>query len=596
MKMSKLIILLAWLLLLFTRCYAQDFKQYAHILTKAEATTTGVQIGCDCYQNVQWKQASTTSIGLPESSRRLSEVIVRPPQTEVYDLYESKLGNLVLRERHTVFVIDLRTSIKETGIMNVMADRTLTFVGTMVNIGSFVYNDNYVSTSIIKDWVLNIETNVVPPVISRKEQHRIMGEKEVEKKIMTKNDYTNGNLIDVWNYTYSVNLKGKGCIGAYERTIKSTNTQVVNVYKLWITQFRDKASQKDWKVVIDSDIEKAVNATPDCINFAWEMSDYLLDPLYPLWRDNFWHLQTGSRSNYLKIPKTDLQIPTPTASTPISMDKARVKNDDLGYANGTVKVSCVDGVGVMHVVYSRNPSAGYSGMITQQAAKVYFKRDVDLAGNSITATSLHKPLWFIFWQEGQVVSLLQNVLYDNTIAGYGSTSTGRSPITSISSITINHDELKGDIDEKNITGLLTGKKFKFGSTGGHAQGLIGTLIHEKYHYATLTTLGWRDQVASHGDTDRIPDAEESVPGTLPEPNNGLFPHSPNAIFPRSYISNPDTYNSVAILGTTVYTAYGDEEFRCRMLQYHVTSPALDYWKAYYIRQKDWSAVKENLNW
>lgn len=617
MKISKLIILVSWFLLFSTRFYAQDFQQYVHLLTKAEATTGATISSCTCYRNIQWKQASATMTGFTRASDKTSaSPTVKPTQTEVYDLYESISGSLVLRERHTVAVIDVRILIREgSSVFDVMADRTITFIGKLENIGNFRAYPDLTNTSIIKNWVLTAASTTT----SQRKQYDVMSNISlIEKSILTQNDNITDNRVNSWIYTYSVNLKGKNCLGAYERTITSPNSQPINVYKLLITQFRDKTTKKEWKVVVGKDIEKSAVAMPSITNFMWEMPDVKLDPLYPLWREQVWHIQ-NSGSNFLKIPLTDLQ------QNPISMDNSRVKNDDLGENKGTIKVSCMDALGNMHVMYSRNPPVGSVAMITPKAAKVYFERDNDLLGNTTVGNetgdadetgtppppiNVNKPLWFIFWKEGGVVGLLNDVKYRNdqaNIAGR-TTAAGVDNIQVwVYSITVRRKEgIIPDITEvRDAVGVSPRRNFKYGSQGNHVRSLIGTITHENYHKAILLARGWsagtyRDGgtfiIVPRSDTDNITDNEEIVPGSIIRPGSTVLETASNSDLPRSDSRDKDTYNLVSNMKiSATYNEIADQELRCRIVQYKTVSNET-LWRSHYVLDKDWSAVAENSNW
>ena len=167
MKLDRLIMLTFFLTLSTIGVYGQSVVQYyVHLLTKAEAASTGVQIGCTCYQSVQWRSGSTTMDGLPVNQRTTKQPIVKPTQTEIYDLYTITFGIAELKERHTVVVIDLRMWIKEQNVTNVMDKKKITFVGELLNVGNLNPYPPYISsTSIIKEWVLNTRTPAPPNAV-----------------------------------------------------------------------------------------------------------------------------------------------------------------------------------------------------------------------------------------------------------------------------------------------------------------------------------------------------------------------------------------------------------------------------------------------
>jgi hypothetical protein len=564
MKFFKLIILTACSLLMTSNAYAQD--QYVHLLTKAEAAATGVQIGCTCYRNVQWKQASPTMDGLPLSERGKAQPVVKPSQTEVYDLYESVFGITVLKERHTIVVIDLSIQIKESNLTNVMAKRQLTFIGEMLNSGgaslyNIIVGNVNTPTGIIKEWVLNSKTPVPPYAVTKTEEYKVMSNAlRVEQQILTKNDNSNSNQVDTWSFTYSVTLKGRNCLESYQRKIISQSIYV-NVYKLLITKFKDKASQKDWKVVVGQDIEMDVNRSPDCRNFSWTMPDLLTGS-----SDNVWHLQR-SNTNYLKIPFDDLSSWT---------GSVRVTNSDFGDKNGTVKVSCQDGSGNLHTIYTRNAPAGELSMNPLKAAKVYFPKDVDVKGKStIPLMTNSEPLWFIFWKEGNVVEGLRGVQYDPT-ADFGYTLP-RPFITS--QVYVGAIAAKQNDGSFSTINPITMLSFNYTGNGKHQQCLIETIIHENYHKTIFDTNGWFPSFFNrHSDSDDIPDAEEEKPGTYSWPGSSLF------LVARSDKTKDKTFNTPA--------GDDDQEIRGRLIELH-TQGRLE---AVYHKDKDWSATTDNQNW
>lgn len=565
MKISKLITLIASFFLVSTRFYAQDFQQYVHLLTKAEAASTGVQLGCTCYRNVQWQQASATITGLPVSERRKAQPVAKPTQTEVYHLYELVAGvagntSLILREKHTIVVIDLRISIKESNYIDVMARKKLTFVAELLNFGG---SDVPIGT--IKSWSLDAR---IPTLLSYKQKtYEIIGQaSRVEKEVMTENDNSNSDLIDKWTFNYSVNLNGRNCSGESPRKIISAPV-IINVYKFLITKFTDKASQKPWKIVVGQEIEKEANTSPDCTNFVWEMPDTKSG-------SQVWHLPQSGRT---MLPFSDLSS---NGTVPIR------KNDDFGDKYGTVRVSCKDnlGNGNIHVLYSRSAPSELS-MNPQKAVKVYFPRDVDLQGIETVRPdgyprNTNEPLWFIFWKEGNVINnLLNNVKYISKEDRAGETVSGQVYVTALG---VNYYDYP--TERHTAFEIGTGLEFIYGGQGFHAQHLIGTIIHENYHKKVDDEWGGVLDIGStragHSDTDGIPDTEER--------------NSNGGVFPISYFNFADSYDLATEFDWDDFKYFGDNELRCQIIDYNVTST--DDWKPYYFDKKDWSAHKKNPNW
>ena len=224
------------------------------------------------------------------------------------------------------------------------------------------------------------------------------GKYDVEKAITTKTDNRNQSPKDVWTYTYTVNLKGVKCSNPTKQPYSVSKT--INVYKLLITKFQDYKSKKPWKVVVGQDIEAVASASPDVSGFNWEMPDLFNAT------EKSWRLQV-SNTYYVKIPFSDLSI---NGAGTVN----RVKNADFGDKYGCVVVSCKDnsGNGVTHITASRNTTASYDFLMNPaKGAKVFFPMNVTLTGlptypKGIPNRSVAKPIWYIFWKEGNVVEAL----------------------------------------------------------------------------------------------------------------------------------------------------------------------------------------------
>jgi hypothetical protein len=271
---------------------------------------------------------------------------------------------------------------------------------------------------------------------------------------------------------------------------------------------------------------------------------------------------------------------------PINLNIARVKNNDFGETNGTVKLMCTDAEGHTHIVYSRNPVGNSTSMSPSIAAQVFFQRDVDLGGsNTLVATggNPNKPLWFIFWKEGGVIDILNDINYaGSSLDMRGATNSGTNQI-SIHSAPIMY---LNSVFEEIEFGTLN-NKFKFGTDGGHAKGVIGTIIHEKYHKScnmNWSLIGVTSSTETDGDG--IPNAEEDIPGTL------LYPGS--NIFPKTDKNKSDTYSFSGKPNASGYATYADQEIRCRVIQYNAVTTA--QWQTHYFSSKDWSAHSDNQNW
>lgn len=584
MKPNKITIVFFFYFFLLGCMSAQT--HYILIHTKQEAMN-GIQLGCSCQKNVKWIAASSTMTGFTEAQKTQSQPVVKPTQTESYYLKSNESNATITFARYTVVVVDSRIWEKNN-ISECMSKRRLSFMGEMANVGdlNLLYNPNNAlanGTTIVKSWSLNYKGVNFSKVGSID----VMSMLNKVSKDWISEVLNTTNSVDTYEFTFSTTLKGRNCEKEYERAIYS-DKYVINIFKLFITKFRDKASQKDWKVVVGQDIEKEAKASSDCTNFGWEMPDTRPTLLSS---EKVWNLQgSGSNNVNVKIPFSDLTT---------TFNNVRVSNSDFGDKYGCVKVFCKDnfGNGQWHTTVSRNtPTGADLVMNPPKSVKVYFPRDVDLAGNPVYVlgaspgsgngtSNSNPPLWFIFWKEGNVVDLLNNVNYLNDNTVYGQT------IGSQVSITANAVDRADDNSHFVLAltpaGLPSTNSIHYGSTGNHACSLIGTLTHENYHRAiNVSPSGgpFNPRPGYESDGDGILDSEELMP-----PNS---PPLGNPSFPISFVGNPDSYDLEHKVDN-VYKGYGDNELRCRILQKNITTNG---WNAYYHIDKDWSAIIYNLNW
>ena len=525
-------------------------QQFVHILTREEAQM-GIQLGCSCYQGVDWL---TTNTAMTAVERKKSQPIVKSTKTESYDLYQtSSFGfDRTLKERHTVVVIDLRMWEKNNNT-ECMDKRELTFMAEIQNMPNL--NLGLYGSNIIKNWALNYTSPSGNNSIKYMESTS-----RIQKNLVMKKNQANSNLIDSYILNYSITFKGKSCTGEVEKTISSTPTPfAVNVYKLWITKFRDDVSKKDWKAVVGSPIEYAANASPDCTAWNWSMIGSVVDT---------WHLTLSSGSvigksgNNMKIPFSDL------SNTDGSI---RVKNADFGDKNGNVRVSCIDRVGTTYLIYSNNVLNGMSPSI---AAKVFYSPEKNIEGNPVSM-NFKPPCWYLFWKEGAVEGL-ENFNYTyysspNTIEyGHREVATGRYVITQYAgpnSSSAPYNIGYWDLNNQSVTGNTVGT--------GAPQLLSGSRLridccahivtHELNHGSNA---GEKSRGAS--DIDAVNEAITCLgtPYTISRLGDGL-PDNWEVRYGCS-ISKHDTHNVAGtrgLCGPSGYSDYGDDEVSCEIEAY-----------------------------
>ncbi len=167
----------------------------------------------------------------------------------------------------------------------------------------------------------------------------------------------------------------------------------LDVYELWIKHFKDKKTGKDWKVCVGRNIEYEAFASSDCVEWIWDMEDGWGDA----WNPTGGNEKTGDT---MYIPYSDLD---------------GASNSWFGDTYGNVTVSCDDGDG-------NEFSFDSTDMDPSTKASVFFDPDKNIKG--LTPTQFHKPAWYVFWKEGNVVEGISDFGYlINQEWGY-TTSTG----------------------------------------------------------------------------------------------------------------------------------------------------------------------------
>jgi hypothetical protein len=165
------------------------------------------------------------------------------------------------------------------------------------------------------------------------------------------------------------------------------------------------------------------------------------------------------------------------------------------------------------------------------------------------------PNWFYYWQNGQVCGIDSNCRYDST-ASFGYTLPG----------TDNLIRLGPDAPEIN-TGpeIYSSSSTNFGSVVVTGQGkgikcIAETIQHEQHHLDIYNNFNLRIAAAhensgsNNGDLDDDPDGDN-----LPNIEESSFDDI------NSDPNNPDTFN----MGGG-YSAYGDNEVRCRKIELNQT--------------------------
>lgn len=283
----------------------------------------------------------------------------------------------------------------------------------------------------------------------------------------------------------------------------------VDVYELWIKEFKDTETEKGWKVCVGKDISYEAISSSDCVNWNWDMEEGVPDA----WNPTGGNAKSGTA---MKIPYSDL---------------SRASNSWFGDEYGEVNVSCRDAEGNFYRRYSTD----MRGICIK--ANVFFPPDVNVEGGAPTSTK--PPCWFVFWKDGNVVSGIEDFEYEN-LAGWGAYYSNSNKLYL-------RKECRGNGNHRLSINYVNGSFARFIHSEPPTKHLLhvaGTIVHENYHkFVHLNFTG------IDNDSDGLPNTEESSPSNY------------NSV---SFIaSNPNVANS---LNFPSYYGYEDQEVRCRIVE------------------------------
>lgn len=307
-------------------------------------------------------------------------------------------------------------------------------------------------------------------------------------------------------HTFSTPIYCTATISGKTATSATIN---VDVYELWIKEFKDTETGKGWKVCVGKDISYEAISSSDCVNWNWDMEEGIPDA----WNPTGGNAKSGTA---MKIPYTDL---------------ARASNSWFGDEYGEVNVSCYDAEGNFHRKYSTDMRGFYI------KANVFFPPDVNVEGG---APSQQKPpCWFVFWKDGNVISGIEDFEYEN-LSGWGAYYHNSNKLYL-------RKECRGNGNHRLSINNVNGSFARFIHSEPPTKHLLhvaGTIVHENYHkFVHLNFTG------IDSDSDGLPDSEESIPSNY------------NSV---SFIaSNPHVANS---LNFPNYGGYEDQEVRCRIVE------------------------------
>jgi hypothetical protein len=291
---------------------------------------------------------------------------------------------------------------------------------------------------------------------------------------------------------------------------QTSNTLNIDVRRLWIDEFKDAATSKDWKVVVGKNIQYKAYASDDCVAWDWDMEDGVLDA----WNPTGGNAKTGSA---MKIPFSDL---------------ARAGNSWFGDRYGTVTVECEDGEGNDYDLESDEMEGN------PHKAKVFFDPDKNVNGG--TPTNAFPACWYVFWKDGGVVDELDEFEFSVDHPNYYGSFT---PSTGI--LRVYHPLACGSNSGPETYTKLDLSTVQMTGSGKHLNCLAETMQHEMYHkYVHDEWNGDTDP-----DSDGLPTDEEATPEA--------------AIFPTS---DPLVYQSLTWTGSYG----GDQETRCRIMELNLT--------------------------
>lgn len=285
----------------------------------------------------------------------------------------------------------------------------------------------------------------------------------------------------------------------------SSSPIAIRVFELWIKRFEHAASHKAWQVVVGENIEYEAITSDDARNWVWDMEDGFPDQ----WNPTGGNAKMGSG---MRIPTTDLPS----------------SNNAFGDSYGTANVSCEDGEGNSHQIYS-------SDLDPAKSAKVFFRRDdTNHPGGST-------PNWFYYWGQFIPRGRIATLTYNAGLNGYGSTDP--------------------QARSTEISGLAGGLNDETGHDGIHCY--YETLAHESHHIVLWEGwwgVGGSPVGSDDTDNDTYPDSWESSDA--------------EAIAYGFVVGNDDSY------GIANSAGYRYEEAKSRAIEHALNSSAYD--------SSDWS--------
>jgi hypothetical protein len=318
----------------------------------------------------------------------------------------------------------------------------------------------------------------------------------------------------------------------------TSNTMSIDARRLWIEEFKDAGTGKDWKVCVGRPITYKGYASTDVGAHSWYWA--MKDQNSEVWEVTTVNTKSGSD---MSIPYWNLGAVSPTKH-----------NSDFGDVHGTVYTLCEDAEGNTHKLYSTEMEGN------SKKAKVYFDAFLNINGEQPTTS--RPPCWYVFWKDGSVVDGMDTYGYVQRDGLYG--------VTTSSSKKFGPQAAK-DSGSPWTLHLLNGSTKQAGAPNYlYLKCVAITILHENYHYSLLSRYG--ENTDGQGDTDQIPDAEEVNP-------------TDRAYFPPSLPNNANTF------GLPIYDGggYEDNEARARQVETGDTMPNIH-------PDRDWAAYYLNPQW
>lgn len=373
---------------------------------------------------------------------------VTPAQSTLYRLITIDLQGNENSYEYLVYVIESIDLSVEDDLTECMEERPLTFSATIeMNLqfgfpGPVVFNFNYTDASAMT--VTQSEFSTTPS---------------------TSNTFTVEQVINP-SHHYSMLVDCEVSFEVYGITCTSS-FMTIEVYQLWIDKFEDAATGKDWKIVVNKDINYDANASSDCNNWEWKFPN--LDGGSLIWPLVGTHLISGT----LKVPESNL---------PVSSSPYGVANGKFGDVNGNLRVSCQDGEGNTHIHY----------LDLNQSKKVKIFYEAKVANFNDPSV----PNWYYYYKDalgGGTFNYGGSCPAHPDAAGYSNVGGGESSIQIC--------DKAFDPGQRYIITMIDPGDGLLGATGGSIiydgfQYFSGVVIHEKEHANNQITGG-----PSAGDAD-----------------------------------------------------------------------------------------------